>query len=616
MSKGETGVSLGQPSDTSIETVEVKMRKALTIKESYRLPALIVMAAMLLISGCSSKSLPLPSSLEIPANDPSFRSRIYAGASFGSSKFDPDLTDAPAFSLAGDSGSATQMRIGYDMHNMLSLELDTSVLGEASVSAQRVAEDPSVKYTSLSVSALVYGINGVQNRSRREGLSAYARLGYSFINRSSAVIPLDTDNSAPVLGLGAEYGLKNGVGIRGEVTRFDSDAAMVSIGAIYRFGLSPSQIGTVIATAAEPALKTKPTHTTQGSDNLPVATTRHLPSSGLAMQTWAPRITQYDDDGDGVNNKIDRCAESSPNSTVGSDGCGLFDATLSDVVFKPGSIWLTPKARGQLDRLVETLLAFPEARIQVRAHTDNQGPADNNMSLSERRAESVVEYLQSRGIAELQLEALGLGETQPMDSNETAAGRKRNRRVEIATLSNVGSDTWSAVQASAKAEKPAKTVDIEAALAVAKPRTKTAKKRPTEPVFPTVPAIKLPALPKPGYVAGFTMDGVIDGVNFESDSAKLTSASKQTLDKLRDQLNAKPSVNIAVMAHTDDKGDADSNKKLSVSRALAVVDYLVAQGIKKPRLLPEGYGETLPLVQNVTDKDRARNRRIEVRIIR
>lgn len=605
------------------------MNQALSNKFNYRLQTTVGAIALLLISGCSGTKMSLPSSLDIPANDPSFRSRIYAGASFGSSKFDPDLTEAPAFSVAGDSSSGTQMRIGYDMHNMLSLELDTSVLGEASVSSQRIATDPSVKYTSLSFSALVYGINGVQNRSRREGLSAYARLGYSYVDRSSAVIPLDTSNSSPVLGLGAEYGMKNGVGIRGEITRFDSDATMFSVGAIYRFGLSPNQIGTVLATAAQPVLGNESTQVSDRRDtnkNTQVASasaigtsssdkTQHYPTGVLAAQAWAPRITKYDSDGDGVANKVDRCADSAPNSTVGSDGCGLFDATLSDVVFKSGSIWLTPKARGQLDRLADTLLAFPEARILVRAHTDNRGSADHNMSLSERRAESVVEYLQSKGIAELQLEALGLGETQPMDSNKTAEGRKRNRRVEIATLSNVGPDTWTAVQASAKAAKSKEAVDIEAALAVTKPRSKPVKKRIAEPVFPTVAAIKLPALPKPGYVPGFTMSGVIDGVSFESNSANLTTSSKQTLNKLRDQLSAKPSVKIAVMAHTDDRGDANKNKTLSLSRALAVVDYLVAQGIEKPRLLPEGYGETLPLVQNVTDSDRARNRRIEVRII-
>ena len=582
----------------------------------------MVIAVALLLGGCNTLSGSLPSSISIPANDPSFQSRLYGGASIGSSSLDPNLSSAPAFNLASDSDQTTQMRLGYDIHNMLSVEVENSVLG----AAELVEAGTSVKYSAFGVSALIYGINGVQNRSRREGWSAYGRLGYSYIKRSSAVLPLDNSNSSAVLGLGAEYGMRNGIGIRGEFTRYDNDASNFSIGAIYRFGLSAREIGNVFATAAKPALtsatsrvgangRSRGNSDQGGPQNAPIQRqqTTHYPNNALAAQAWAPRVTRNDDDGDGISNNTDRCPDTSASSTVGSDGCGLFDATLSDVVFKPGSHWLTPKARGQLDKLADTLLAFPEARIQVRAHTDNKGSADINMSLSERRAEAVVEYMQTKGIAELQLEAIGLGESQPMDTNDTAAGRKRNRRVEIATLSNIDPDMWNAINERAEKEK----IEIEVAVAaVAKaPKAPARSKMPSEPIFPTATAIAVPAIPKPGYVAGFTMTGVVSGVSFLSDSAALTESSNNALKELSDQLKAVPDVSIAIMAHTDNQGEESANQTLSVSRALAVVDFLVAQGISKPRLLPEGYGETLPLVQNVTDADRARNRRIEVRVL-
>ena len=591
----------------------------------------LVVAFSLLISGCNTLNVSLPTNMSIPANDPSFRSRLYGGVAVGSASLNPNLTSAPAFRRVTDSDQSSQLRIGYDLHNMLSLEFDSSVLGSAEVeltnpiSAEFAGKNP-VKYSAYGISALIYGINGVQNRSRREGWSAYGRLGYTYVQRSSNVIPLDVSNSTSVLGLGAEYGMKNGVGIRGEITRFDNDVSNFSIGAIYRFGLSAREIGNVFAEAAKPALTSGTSRVAAGgrirgntvqsrqesaAQALSQTQTSHYPTNTLAAQAWAPRVTRSDEDGDGVNNKIDRCPDTSIGSTVGADGCGLFDATLSDVVFKPGSHWLTPKARGQLDKLAETLLAFPEARIQVRAHTDNKGPADINMNLSERRAEAVVEYMQTKGIAELQLEAIGMGESQPMDSNDTAAGRKRNRRVEIATLSNIGPDMWDTMNKRAS-EAKAKV----AAAAVVKTSKASAKRLiPKEPIFPTVAAIQLPAIPKPGYAAGFTMTGVVPGVSFVSDSAALTDSSTQSLIDLSDQLKAVPDVKIAVMAHTDNQGEEAANQTLSVSRALAVVDFLVAQGISKPRLLPEGYGETLPLVQNVTENDRARNRRIEVRVL-
>ena len=69
------------------------------------------------------------------------------------------------------------------------------------------------------------------------------------------------------------------------------------------------------------------------------------------------------------------------------------------------------------------------------------------------------------------------------------------------------------------------------------------------------------------------------------------------------------------MAHTDDQGDAEDNKQLSVQRAESVVSHLVSLGIERTRLEAEGYGELLPLVQNVTADDRTRNRRVEIRVI-
>jgi len=587
----------------------------------------MVVAVSLLTSGCNTLGVSLPSNINIPENDPSFRSRVYAGASIGNTSFDPDMSVAPAFDLANDKDNSSQMRIGYDMHNMLSLEVETGVLGAADLSAPLLVNAGlDVKYSSFSFSALIYGINGVQNRSRREGWSAYGRLGYNYLKRSSRVTSLDSSESTPIIGLGAEYGMKNGFGLRGEITRYDSDAMVIGVGAIYRFGMSAKQIGNVFADAAKPALSSSTTRVAAGGRvrgrgiqgaQVPQeqAQTNYYPGTALAVQTLplnTTKVSRNDSDGDGVRNRTDRCPDTSANSTVGADGCGLFDATLSDVVFKPGSHWLTPKARGQLDKLSETLLAFPEARIQVRAHTDNKGPADLNMDLSERRAEAVVQYLQSMGIAELQLEAQGMGESQPMDSNDTSDGRKRNRRVEIATLSNIGSDMWDAINERAEAKKEKEQAAV-AAKQLAKPAATSSI--PVEPIFPKVPAVQLPAIPEPGYAAGFTMTGVVPDVSFVSDSAALTPDSSQALVKLSNQLKAVPNVKIAVMAHTDDQGEEDANKTLSISRALAVVDFLVAQGISKPRLLPEGYGESLPLVQNVTDADRARNRRIEVRVL-
>jgi len=196
-------------------------------------PALL--AASLLLGGCSALGVSMPSNIDIPENDPSFRSRVYAGASIGNSKFDPDMSVAPAFDVSNKEDTSSQMRIGYDIHNMLAVEVETGVLGAADLSAPNLVNAGlNVKYSSISASALIYGINGVQNRSRREGWSAYGRLGYNYLKRASRVTSLDTSSTRVLLGLGAEYGMKNGFGIRGEITRYDDDAMSVGVGTTNR----------------------------------------------------------------------------------------------------------------------------------------------------------------------------------------------------------------------------------------------------------------------------------------------------------------------------------------------------------------------------------------------
>ena len=90
----------------------------------------------------------------------------------------------------------------------------------------------------------------------------------------------------------------------------------------------------------------------------------------------------------------------------------------------------------ELQRLLDTLRAYPEMRIELRGHTDNQGTADFNMKLSEARAAAVAEYLIGKGIEPQRLTTKGFGKTMPVESNDTPEGRSRNRRVEYRVLAD------------------------------------------------------------------------------------------------------------------------------------------------------------------------------------
>jgi len=109
---------------------------------------------------------------------------------------------------------------------------------------------------------------------------------------------------------------------------------------------------------------------------------------------------------------------------------------LRDLQFASGSDVLTVGAQGRLTPLATFLAKQPEARIQIAGHTDSQGTESYNQVLSARRAASVGSHLISTGVDAGRINSVGLGESVPLSSNDTAAGRAINRRVEITILND------------------------------------------------------------------------------------------------------------------------------------------------------------------------------------
>jgi len=104
---------------------------------------------------------------------------------------------------------------------------------------------------------------------------------------------------------------------------------------------------------------------------------------------------------------------------------------LSDVLFDTGRANLKPGAREKLAKIAGILLAHPGLDLQVEGHTDAVGTDSDNQQLSERRAQSVHDYLIGQGIAPSAVATAGFGESRPVATNGTASGRQRNRRVEL-----------------------------------------------------------------------------------------------------------------------------------------------------------------------------------------
>jgi outer membrane protein OmpA-like peptidoglycan-associated protein len=105
--------------------------------------------------------------------------------------------------------------------------------------------------------------------------------------------------------------------------------------------------------------------------------------------------------------------------------------SMSDVLFDTGKYSLKPGAREKLAKVAGILLAYPGLNIEVGGYTDNVGGDAMNQTLSENRAGSVRDYLVQQGVVSNSVSARGFGNTLPVTSNDTSAGRQQNRRVEL-----------------------------------------------------------------------------------------------------------------------------------------------------------------------------------------
>jgi len=110
---------------------------------------------------------------------------------------------------------------------------------------------------------------------------------------------------------------------------------------------------------------------------------------------------------------------------------------MGDVLFDFGKYELRPEAREKLAKLSGIILAHPSLRLAVEGHTDSVGSDEANQKLSQQRADIVRRYLIEQGLQDANVSSLGFGKTSPVADNDTAAGRQKNRRVEIVVSGEV-----------------------------------------------------------------------------------------------------------------------------------------------------------------------------------
>ena len=151
-----------------------------------------------------------------------------------------------------------------------------------------------------------------------------------------------------------------------------------------------------------------------------------------------------DNDGDGILDKDDKCPNEPEtfNGYQDSDGCPdevpeavkKFTGVIEGIHFKTGSAAITQDSHRVLDKAIQVLVDYPDVKLEIGGHTDNVGKEEFNKELSQKRAESVREYMVSNGIAGDRLTAVGYGMDKPITSNKTKADKAKNRRTEFTLI--------------------------------------------------------------------------------------------------------------------------------------------------------------------------------------
>jgi len=307
---------------------------------------------------------------------------IYAVAGIGPSRLEPDTSQVEGIDPNDRVEPAGQVTIGADLNKYLSLEAHSADLGSAGLSPTG-----RINYHINGVSALLYA-GGNKDRFRRQGLTAYGRVGVGLLDNSPVGdVPFEQVNSTHVLfGAGLEYMTQIGLGIRAEGVSFDEDVRYAQLGLMYRTGRKQAIVRPKLAAAPEPK---------------PVAAAAAPPPPPPPVYVPEP------------------------------DPCDGLSGVLEGVNFHNDSAELTDQSTLTLNDVAYTLSNCNQTQVEISAHTDSVGSENYNQSLSERRAQSVADYLDARGIDRNRLNPTAFGETSPIDTNDTADGRARNRRVEL-----------------------------------------------------------------------------------------------------------------------------------------------------------------------------------------
>ncbi|WP_419812165.1 OmpA family protein [Bacterioplanoides sp.] len=328
---------------------------------------------------------------------------VYVGAGVGRSTLDPD-NSGTGFSQKTKHDTGLKLTAGWDWNDHISIEGYYAELGDAKFRPQG-----SINYRM--VGGDVIGHYWLMGEPRRQGsIALYAKGGLNHMTNDGKNLPYEKQETTQLmLGLGGEYYLPKAFSLRLEYESYDNDASLLSLNLIKRFGSSNSyQPAPVVEPAPQP--EEQPQRTASIEPVIEEDEAEPLIAAAVAEEAVVAEVTSV------------------PESIAD------VDVVVAAIGFALNSADISPSGKATLDQLAADFSQFPQAQLEVQAHTDSQGSEAYNQALSQRRAEAVQAYLVEQGVKAEQLTAVGYGESQPRASNNSADGRAQNRRVEFKVL--------------------------------------------------------------------------------------------------------------------------------------------------------------------------------------
>lgn len=361
----------------------------------------------------------------------------YIGIGGGASWLQPNPVK-PGLGLSARQGVGGHLFFGRDLDDRSSAQATFYALGEAQLEndAELSQDDRIVPFNAADASILyrIYDTNDRRLRPSTLSLALYGRFALGFINRDTAV-PLSNDAAVYFgAGGGAEMFFTKNLSLRLEGMYHDRDAASGSLQLVARFGGTRRLQNRPFTRPPAPSTGEVPPPSAPAPSASTLPPTPTLPQAPTVSAPAVPTPaipTNQDSDGDSVPNAQDQCPGSKAGFPVRATGCALFDGVLSGVSFAQGTELLLPGATNQLDFLANVLKQYPQARVELHAHTDNQGTVRDQAILTRARLRTMGTYLVGKGIRSNRLVLRSFGGTRPLYDNATAEGRAANNRIEV-----------------------------------------------------------------------------------------------------------------------------------------------------------------------------------------